>query len=127
MLRTTKLYGLGLTVLLTIGLADGLIAHAADSTEQRARIVESSLKDLSRANDAALTRQRIEPGRELDPFGNPRVALLPTPAADIESVVGANVESNLHRLRRETVSRHTEDGRKARVEERLDRAVREQR
>ncbi|TNF87307.1 MAG: hypothetical protein EP301_07045 [Gammaproteobacteria bacterium] len=96
---------------------------AADSTDQRARIVESSLKDLSVSNDAAIARQRLETGRETDVLGDSRVVLRPEQPIDSDRAVRREVESSLHRLRRETVSRQTEDGRKARIDESLERAT----
>ena len=95
---------------------------AADSTDQRARIVESSLKDLSVSNDAAIARQRLETDRETDALGDSRVVLRPEQPIDSDRAVRMEVESSLHRLRRETVSRQTADGRKARIDESLERA-----
>jgi hypothetical protein len=97
-------------------------ASAADAADQRARIVESNLRDLSTANESAVSRQRIETGREVDALGNPRVVLRPEQPRSADQAVGAEVQSSLHRLRRETVSQQTADGRKARVNESLERA-----
>ena len=99
-------------------------AGAADGSEQRSRIVESSLRDLSTANDAAIARQRLEPTAGIDTLGNPRVTLEPRPLPDSQQRVAGEVQSSLHRLRRETVSAQTADDRKARVDESLDRATR---
>ena len=108
----------------SIGLCLATSAGAAETAEQRARIVESSLKDLSAANDAAIARQRLEPVQETDALGSPRVVLKSEPAATADSRVRTEVQSSLHRLRRETVSQQIEDGRKARVDESLERAAR---
>ncbi len=115
-----------LTAALSIALSAGVLPHvacAAERSEQRARIVESSLKDLTASNDAAIARQRIEPSREADALGNPRVALMPEQRVEADTLVRNDVQSSLHRLHRETVSRHTEDGRKARLDESLKRTV----
>jgi hypothetical protein len=118
-----------LTALLAVGPSIGIAilppsASAADTADQRDRLVESRLKDLSTTNDAAIARQRIEPGRELDALGNPRVVLRPEEPMQADKAVRTEVQSSLHRLRRETVSQQTEDGRKARVDESLERASR---
>jgi len=119
---------MGLIASLAIGLgAMTLNASAADSADQRARIVESSLRDLSAGNESAIARQRIEPRRGTDALGNPRIVLQPEPRIESDSLVQAEVESSLHRLRRETVSRQTVDGQKSRVDESLERTARENR
>ena len=96
--------------------------HAADplSRDTRSITVESSLKDLSRSNDAAITGNRISatPGR--DALGQPRTDLVVTPRPDAPATVGAEVQSRLHKLNRETVTRQTPDGRKARVQQDQD-------
>ena len=109
---------------LSVGLVGTLAGLPAAADDQRARSVESSLRDLSTSNDAAIARQRIEPGRSVDALGEQRVVLEPMPRPSTEAIVRGEVEYNLHRLRRETVSAQTEDGRKARVNESLDRAQR---
>ncbi len=118
-----------LTTTLLLLLSSGAAAAdaAAASSDARARIVESSLKDLSAANDAAIARQRLEPGRATDALGDSRVVLQPEPLPPVDQRVSQDVQSSLHRLRRETVSRQTEDGRKVRVEEGLERAAEPQR
>ncbi len=108
-----------------LALSVALPAAASSATDQRARIVESNLKDLSAANDAAIARHRLEPNRELDAMGSSRVALRPEQTPSVDTRVGQDVQSSLHRLRRETVSSQTADGRKARVEDSLDRAARQ--
>lgn len=100
-------------------------ARQAAASDQRSRIVESSLKDLSNRNDAAISGSRISAQPGTDALGNPRVDLQPEPRPQTDELVRAEVESSLHRLRRETVSRQTDDGRQARVEETLDRAARD--
>ena len=120
--KTQSFPGMGLAVLLLMLLPLGALGAA--SSDQRSRIVESSLKDLSVANDAGIARHRLEPATGVDALGNPRVTLEPRPLPNSQQRVNQNVESSLHRLRRETVSAQTEDGRKARVDESLDRASR---
>lgn len=112
----------------TGGLADSLsarTAYAADSAQLRSRIVESSLKDLSTANDAAIARQQLTPKPGRDALGNPRVVLQPELPVDTTTAVRTDVQSSLHRLRRETVSRQTMDDRKAKIDENLARTARE--
>ena len=113
----------GLLSLLLVAIYSDTAA-AADSSDQRSRIVESSLKDLSIANDTAIARQRLEPATGVDALGNTRVTLEPRPLPDSQQRVEREAQSSLHRLRRETVSAQTEDGRKARVDESLDRTAR---
>ena len=108
-----------LALLLTLAVAQGISAD-----DRRARIVESNLKDLSSTNEAAITRHRLATDRSLDALGNPRLALQPEPVPPTDTRVRQDVQSSLHRLRRETVSEQTEDGRTARVQESLDRATR---
>ena len=108
-------------------LALTLVSRVAADTaadEQRARIVESNLRDLSSANDAAITRQRLTAERQRDALGNPRLALRPEPVSPTDLEVRQDVQSSLHRLRRETVSQRTEDGRTARIQDSQDRATR---
>jgi hypothetical protein len=102
-------------------------AQGTAADDRRARIVESNLKDLSTANDAAIARHRLTADRELDGLGNPRVALQPESISPTDTRVRQDVQSSLHRLRRETVSQQTEDGRTARVQENLDRTARSER
>ena len=115
-LRTTVLGVLTLTAIMTT-------TASAAAEDHRSRVVESSLKDLSARNDAAIARGQIRHEASADPLGNPRVKLTsePLPASDV--LIGAEVQSSLHRLRRETVSIQTPDGRKARVNENLDRVA----
>jgi hypothetical protein len=99
------------------------IAASAGSEELRARIVESNLKDLSATNEAAIGRQSLDPIRTLDAQGMPRVDLQPREQNQTDQLVRQEVASSLHRLRRETASSQTEDGRKARIDETLTRAA----
>ncbi len=92
-------------------------ALLAAEVDNRSRIVESSLKDLSRSNDAAIGSNRLQARPTNDALGNPRVDLTPRPRPDNESLVRADVQSSLHRLRRETASAREPDDRKARVRE----------
>ena len=85
--------------------------------------MESSLKDLSARNDAAIASGQIKDEASADPLGNPRVKLTSEPLPSSDVLIGAEVQSSLHRLRRETVSIQTPDGRKARVNENLDRVA----
>jgi hypothetical protein len=93
----------------------------AAAEDTRARIVESTLKDLSIQNDAALKSIRTGPAPATDPMDGARVDLRPEPVSPASAGVDEAVASSLHRLRRETVSKQTQDGRKARVEEQVDR------
>ena len=111
-------------VLLTLvpGLSVAPVLQAADATaaaDHRSRIIESSLRDLSRSNDAAIAGAELTVTRELDAQGIPRVNLTPAPVQHGESVLEADVQSSLHRLRRETVSERATDAtddRRARIE-----------
>ena len=96
-------------------------AASAGSEELRARIVESSLKDLSATNEATIGRQQLDPTRTTDALGIPRVDLKPRELPQPDQLVRQDVESSLHRLRRESVSRQTVDDRKARIDETLTR------
>jgi hypothetical protein len=111
---------LSATTLLITGHAS---AASAGSEELRARIVESNLKDLSETNETAIGRQRLDPIRTLDAQGMPRVDLKPREQPQADQLVCQEVASSLHRLRRETASSQTEDGRKARIDETLTRAA----
>ena len=91
------------------------------ATDHRARIVESSLKDLSTANDAAIGRDRLEAAPSSDALGAPRVQLQPPEQPQADVMVQREVESSLHRLRRETVNARTSDRRKAAVDDTLSR------
>lgn len=95
----------------------------AAADDYRSRVVESSLKDLSVRNDAAIASGRLTQGTSTDVLGNPKVELSPEPRPTTDALIGAEVQSSLHRLRREAVSTQTPDGRKARVNENLDRAA----
>lgn len=95
----------------------------ASAADQRTRIVESSLEDLSLRNDAALPSIRDTPQPGSDPFSGKRVDLNQKPAPTSTERVAQDIQSSLHRLRRETVSRQTADNRQARVNESQDRAV----
>ncbi len=114
----------GQTLLLTLvpGLSFAPVLQAADAAaaaDHRSRIIESSLRDLSRSNDAAIAGAQLSVTRELDTQGMPRVELSPAPVQRGRSVVEADVQSSLHRLRRETVSERASDAsddRRARIE-----------
>lgn len=112
-----------LTGILLIGTLHGPAVTAAepDFRESRARITESKLRDLSRQNEAGLKsilttpRPAPAPGQRVDlsPEGPPEAAVL----------VRGDVQFSLNRLRRETASARTADGRKARIDESMDRQV----
>jgi hypothetical protein len=112
-----------LVALLLTGLLPGLAVAAAgpDFEESRARITESTLRDLSRQNEAGLKsisdtpRPALVPGQRVDlsDEGPPTTAAL----------VRGDVQSSLNRLRRETVSARTADGRQARIDESVDRRL----
>lgn len=114
-----------LTGILLTGAFHGPAVSAAepDFRESRARITESKLRDLSRQNEAGLksivTTPRPEsvPGRRVDLSGEG-----PPEAA---ALVRGEVQFSLNRLRRETVSARTADGRKARTDESIDRRLME--
>ena len=93
----------------------------AAARDQRARIVESGLKDLSAANEAAIARQRVDPVPSTDSLGAPRVRLQPPPEPDADALVREDIQSSLHRLHRETTGIRTGDDRQAIVEDTLNR------
>ena len=119
-MRTPSWQSPAATILMLILTLTGAAGTAAD--DRRARIVESNLKDLSTTNEAGITQHRLTAERELDALGNRRLALQPESVSPPETRVRQDVQSSLHRLRRETVSQQTEDGRTARVQESLERA-----
>ena len=101
--------------------------QAADplSRETRSITVESTLKDLSRSNDAAITGKGITPIPGRDALGQPRTDLVDRPLPDATAAVGGEIQSSLHKLKRETAIRQTPDGRKARVQNGQDRLAEE--
>jgi len=101
-----------------------LLAPATLAADSRARVVESTLKDISIRNDAALVSIESVPTSASNPLEGNRVNLEPELRPASATLVQQDVESSLHRLRRETASMQTDDERKARVEESLDRADR---
>jgi len=102
-----------------VGLAGGAISvEAADS---RARVVESSLKDLSKTNESSRSVSETPRPSTQAMLGEP--ARLPTEDTRASQTdIHAEVQSSLHRLRRETVSDRTPDERKARINDSLDRS-----
>jgi len=107
-------------------LGTSLQAREPGSTgDHRARIVESTLRDLSRTTDAANSRQAIEIGRSSDAMGAPIVSLKPQEVPGTKKLVAQDIQSSLHRLYRDTANRQISDGRKARVEESLSRMAEE--
>lgn len=114
-------------VLLPVWLLVAASVQAAEPTRQdnRSVTVESTLKDLSRANDAEIARQGLTavPGR--DGTGQPRTELVQPPQPDAAEAVSGAVQSSLHRLKRDTVIRQTPDGRKVLIEDSRDRASEE--
>ena len=105
-----------ITLMFAVALSCPPMALAAE-VDNRSRIVESSLKDLSRSNDAAIGTNRLEARSTSDTLGNPRVDLTPRPRPESRTLVRSDVESSLHRLKRETASTREPDDRKARVRE----------
>ena len=112
-----KLRRLALLPALTALLVIPGAATLAAEIDTRSRIVESNLKDLSRSNDAAISSNRLEARPTSDALGNPRLDLTPRPRPDSSTLVRSDVQSSLHRLRRETASAREPDDRKARVRE----------
>ncbi|MGE0625871.1 MAG: hypothetical protein AB7I04_19660 [Pseudomonadales bacterium] len=114
-----------LLTLLTWSLAAALPLQAAEPSrhDNRAVTVESTLKDLSRRNDAAISSQGITPAQGQDALGQPRTDLEVRPEPDTRVVVSGEVQSSLHKLRRETAIQQTPDDRKARVQDDRDRAA----
>ena len=106
--------GLVLALVLALGLPTTALAAELD---KRSRIVESSLKDLSRSNDAAIGSKGLEARPASDALGNPRVDLTPRPRPESPTLVRSDVQSSLHRLKRETAGNREPDDRKARVRE----------
>ncbi|MEM8769555.1 MAG: hypothetical protein AAGE43_19120 [Pseudomonadota bacterium] len=104
-------------VTMTALLAMPGAAPLAAEIDTRSRIVESNLRDLSRSNDAAITSNRLQARPSSDALGNPRLDLTPRPRPDSSTLVRSDVQSSLHRLRRETASAREPDDRKARVRE----------
>lgn len=98
-------------------------ADARYDADHRSRIIESSLRDLSRNNDAAVARSGLSVSRGTDIQGMPRVELSPAPAPGVDALVEADVQSSLHRLRRETASQQATDDRRARIEAGQDAPV----
>lgn len=96
-------------------------AAESDRHDRRAVTVESTLKDLSRTNDAAIGGRQLTPMPGKDALGQPRTDLVREPPPDTAAVVSGEVQSSLHRLRRETVIRQAPDDRAALVQDALDR------
>lgn len=98
--------------------ATALAAEAdARQADQRARIVEFSLKDLATSNDRAIGAEKLSVKPGTDALQDPKVQIRPVPEPDSRELVARNVQSSLHKLYRENVSKQTPDGRKARVED----------
>lgn len=116
-----------LPLLAAAALAYHADAFSADAhyRDVRSRIVESSLKDLSNRNDSALGSIRDTPSPAPQAYRGDRVDLGPEDVATTEALLRSDIQSSLHRLRRENASRQTPDGRKARVNESLDRQMTE--
>lgn len=95
----------------------------AGADDERARIVESTLKDLSGRNEAAASSNRIQVQPSNQALDGKRADVRPEPPPAASRAVAQEVSSSLHRLRRETASSVTADGRQARVNESLDRAA----
>jgi hypothetical protein len=114
-------------LLISAALVHHASAFGADAgyRDDRSRIVESSLKDLSNRNDSALGSTRDTPRPAADPYRGDRVDLGPEEVATVEALLRSDIQSGLHRLRRENASRQTPDGRQARVNESLDRQMTE--
>ena len=100
-----------------------VMAAEPTRSDNRSVTVESTLEDLSRSNDAAIGRPTITPVPGKDALGQPRTDLVVQPAPDAATVVSGEVQSGLHRLKRDTVVSQTPDDRKARVEIDRDRAA----
>jgi len=107
------------------GLAAMPFVMAAEPTrsDNRSVTVESTLKDLSRGNDAAIRRPAITTVQGKDALGQPRTDLVVQPPPDAATVVSDEVQSGLHKLKRDTVISQTLDDRKARVEIDRDQAA----
>jgi hypothetical protein len=93
--------------------------------DERARTVESSLKDLSNRNDDGLGSIRATPRPTKRAFDGERSQLAGQDVPSAEALVSTDVASSLHRLRREAVSRQTPDNRKARIDASLHRQATE--
>lgn len=121
--------------LLLVGLLAGLLlpnrfavagpAHPALAADQRALIIESSLKDISTSNDAAIADQQLLRSPSVDALGQPRLDLSnERPVnANADAEIRAEVDSSLHRLRRETAISQSTDDQRSQIEETLDRAA----
>jgi len=113
-------------VLLILGCLPAMMSvMAAEPTrsDNRSVTVESTLKDLSRSNDAAIGRPAITPVPGKDALGQPRTDLVVQPPPDAAAVVRGEVQSGLHKLKRDTVISQTPDDRKAQVEIDRDQAA----
>jgi hypothetical protein len=112
-----------LLILGCLSVMPPVIAGEPIRSDNRSVTVESTLQDLSRSNDAAIDRPAITPLPGQDALGQPRTDLVVQPPPDVTTVVGNEVQSGLHRLKRDTVIRQTPDDRKARVEIDRDQAA----
>jgi hypothetical protein len=110
-----------LAVLVMSMTSTGTTALAAEAddhrADQRARIVEFSLKDLATSNDRAIGAEKLSVQPGTDALQDPKVQIRPAPEPDSRELVARNVQSSLHKLYRENVSERTPDGRKDRVQE----------
>lgn len=93
--------------------------------DPRMRIAESTLKDLSAGIEASLGTIAHTPRPAEGAADGGRVALAQEPPPSLTNRQRSEVESSLHRLRREVVSEQTPDGRQARVNDTLERAGRQ--
>lgn len=117
------LFGLLIGLLLASLSALAGPASAALAADQRALIIESSLKDISAGNDAAIANQQLVRSRGVDSLGQPRLDLSRERPISAEAGIEAEVDSSLHRLRRETAILQSTDDRRSQVEDTLDRAA----
>lgn len=111
----------GVLAIWLIGAVAPVQAADPGARDTRSITVESTLKDLSRSNDAAISDKGITPIPGKDALGQPRTDLVVTPPPDVARIVSGDVQSSLHRLKRETAIHQTPDARKARVQEAEDR------
>ncbi len=108
-------------VILLLGAAQPLRAAETVRQDTRSATVQSTLKDLSTTNDAAIAGKGLKAVPGKDALGEPRTDLVVPPPPDTATRMQDEVQSSLHKLRRETVISQTPDPRKAQVDNDRDR------
>jgi hypothetical protein len=102
-------------------LTGGAHRSLGQSGDDRSRLNEFSLNDLSQQNSSALPSSVQTPRPAEKGLSGERVDLTPGAGPSSSAIVSENATHNLNKLNRETASRQTPDTRKVLVDEKLRR------